>query len=803
VWATAYHPTFAALSSAGRQYFAPANFSFGALVANWRAFLCSAAAALGLAALARRAGGRLAALLALRSGPLPATALGAGALGLAVLGAGLAGLLLPVPRRPALVALAALAALDLPVWIRHRPAWTALPVSRPTRWALLAVVLITAFGVFNIEMGWDALSYHLRLPSIALVHHRITDVWHHYCSPFPALIEMLFTLGLLARDDQAARILNALLGLGLLGALGRLADEAGVRRGWPLALCLASPVVPLLGMRAYVDLGVALFVTLALAELLRYRRTGAVPSLLASGLCAGCAMGAKYTAVFVVPAGLLLLAAGAGRRTGRGTLAAWLTAAALPVLPWLAKNVALKGNPVSPLLGGIFGTAEVIPGDITPLAEAARGPAALVHAAAAHATALIYNHGRIDGPVACTIAGLLPLVFLTPGTAPLAALRGAALAWGAAWLVLAPDARFFLPILPAICVLESAGLAELLRRAGHLRRALTGSVEAGLILGAAHAVFIQWVFFAPFGLALGFDTRAGKLAVGLQPPPFNWYLTGWLNDHVPAGDRIWFVSDFSTYYVRRECLADFHFGRSQFTRLMAEAPTAEALAVRLRQRGFRWICSTGQLQAQYLGTAGYFDAPPAAWGELKRFLTTRTDVAFEAENYTVFRVVRPHVPRPLPDLPVATTLAFHAADVAMDAGRYAEALAGYRAFPPLLADVAATWVRQGDACMMLGDSRAALAAFLRARALGCDNARVHAGIGNVLLRLGRGGEALAHNEASWRLNPLSANAAATLAVNLNLLGRTDDARRLIREAIRLAPDEPDYRAMAASIGSTP
>lgn len=803
VWAGNYHPTFAAMADAGRQYFVLDRFSAAALMANWRAFLCSAAAALGLAAVARRAGARIAVVLSARAGNLSAAVLGAGALGLAVLGLGLAGLLVPVPRRPALIALGALAALDLRVWFRNRPPWPALAVSRPTRWVLLAMVLITGFGVFNIEMGWDALSYHLRLPSIALIHHRITDVWHHYCSPFPALVEMLFTLGLQARDDQTARILNALLGLGLLGALGRLCDEAGVRRGWPLALCLASPVVPLLATRTYVDLGVALFVTLSLAELLRFKRCGAVPPLLVSGLCAGCAMGAKYTAVFVVPAGVLLLAADPSRGAGRLRRPAWLAAAALPVLPWLAKNWALKANPVSPLLGGVFGTAEVIPGDITPLAEAARGPAALLHAAVTHATALIYNHGRIDGPVACTIAGLLPLIVLPAGSAPLRVLRRAALAWGAAWLVLAPDARFFLPILPAVCVLESAGLAALLERAGRLRRALTVSVETGLVLGAAHAIFIQWVFFAPFGLGLGFDTRAGKLEVGLQPAPFNGYLTTWLNHHVPPEDRIWFVSDFSTYYVRRECLADFHFGRSQFTRLLSEAPTADAFAIRLRQRGFRWICSTGQLQAQYLGTPGYFDAKPSAWSELKRFLSTRTEVAFQAENYTVFRVGQPHASRPLPDLPVATTLAFHAADAALDAGRYAEALAGYRAFPPLLADVAATWVRQGDACMMLGDTRSALAAFQRALALGCDNARVHAGLGNALLRLGRGGEALVHNEASWRQNPLSAHAAAAFAVNSHLLGRVDDARRLIREAVRLNPNEPEYRALAADFGAVP
>jgi tetratricopeptide (TPR) repeat protein len=574
-------------------------------------------------------------------------------------------------------------------------------------------------------------------------------------------------------------------------------------------------VVPLLGMRAYVDLGVALFATLALAELLRWRRTGSVPSLLASALFAGCAMGGKYTAVLVVPAALALgrferpkgveglgIAAPALRRQGGVRAAAlWCATALLPLLPWLAKNWFLKANPVSPLLGGVFGTHEVIPGDVTPFGEIAASSGAFLATVQAHLTALIYNHGRIDGPIAATVTGLVPLVFLRPATERLRDLRRAVLAWGGLWLVLAPDARFFLPILPAVCVVEAAALETLVVRAGMFRRTLVAILEAGLIMGAVHAAFIQWVFFAPLTLATGFDTVAAKMATGLQPAPYNGYLTAWINAHVPRQERVWFVSDFSTYFVQRECLADFHFGRSRFTQLLEEAPTADALARRLRQRGFRWICSTGALQAQYLFMPSYYAAPPAVWGQLKQFLATRTDVAFQSENYTLFRIGPPHAPRPLPDLPVVSTLAYHAADDAMDAGRYPEALRGYLVVHPLLEDVGSTWVRRGDVAMVLNDTANGLAAFRRALALGSDAPRVHAGLGNALLRLGRAAEALPHNQRSFQLNPLSPNAANTLAVNYSMLGRVEDARRYSRAALALSPDDPDYRAFAAQLGT--
>jgi Flp pilus assembly protein TadD len=103
--------------------------------------------------------------------------------------------------------------------------------------------------------------------------------------------------------------------------------------------------------------------------------------------------------------------------------------------------------------------------------------------------------------------------------------------------------------------------------------------------------------------------------------------------------------------------------------------------------------------------------------------------------------------------------------------------------------------------MTLGDAGRAEAAFRRALVLGADHARVQTGLAQALLREERPTDALPHSEAGWRESPLSAYAAAGLALNYHVLGRVADARRMIREAIRLRPDQSEYRELASRLGA--
>jgi Flp pilus assembly protein TadD len=376
-----------------------------------------------------------------------------------------------------------------------------------------------------------------------------------------------------------------------------------------------------------------------------------------------------------------------------------------------------------------------------------------------------------------------------------AAVRRAVIAYALLWIALYPEVRFFMPILPALLALVAGEMMKLFGRGFAWRSGMRVTLEAGLVAGAVYGAGIQWMFFAPFTLVLGRETVASKLELGLPPAPFTWYMKEYVNSRVPRGDRILYACNFCTYYVERECIADFHFDRAHITKLIRESGTAEELAKSLKRRGIGWILSTGTLAAQYGHIPGFFGLTENQWREFKRFLATRASAEWQTEEYVLYRIGRPHAPRTLPALPVYEALAYAPADRALGDGRPAEALAAFENPPPLLADVGSTFVRRGDALLSMGDAARAERAFTRARALGSDNPRISTGLATARMRLGRPKEGLAHAEKGWRQNPLSAFAAATYAMNLSAVGRGDDARRLIRKAIRLRPDVPEYREL--------
>ena len=325
-------------------------------------------------------------------------------------------------------------------------------------------------------------------------------------------------------------------------------------------------------------------------------------------------------------------------------------------------------------------------------------------------------------------------------------------------------------------------------------------VDSGMGAGAFYAACIQWVFFAPFSMVLGLEDAQAKLSMGLQPTPFGYYMIEAVNARVPRGGRVLFLCDFSTYYVERECVADFRFGKAKLSTLGESAPTAAGLARRLKQKGLRWLLFTGPHSSQFKDLPGYYNLGEAGWREFREFMATRTEVAWQTENYWLFRITRPHPPYPLAAFPVYESLAFRDADIALSEGRVEEAMAAYAWPPPMLREVGSTCVRQADALLTVGRAGAAETAFRQALSLGCDNPRIHMGLAQIKLRQKRAAEAVAEAEIALKQNPVSAYVAATLALAYDGTGRKDEAREMIMRAVRLSHRTPAYVEIAKSLG---
>lgn len=234
---------------------------------------------------------------------------------------------------------------------------------------LLLFALIGTLACFRAPgpFEWDAISYHLADPKLFLLDHRISSLPTEHHSNFPFLLEMLFLVGLLYNGYALANLFH--LGMALLTVLVLIAF--GTRYSHPLVGWLAGvafltvPVVFWEATIAYIDLGLALYLTLAalattcaVTSLSKARTEGAeragadigesnrlVWAVLA-GVAMGFALAMKYLALVPLALMALILLWKGFKRIG--PVLAFVLVAILIGSPWYVKNLVVMQNPVYP-----------------------------------------------------------------------------------------------------------------------------------------------------------------------------------------------------------------------------------------------------------------------------------------------------------------------------------------------------------------------------------------------------------------------------------------------------------------------
>ncbi len=205
---------------------------------------------------------------------------------------------------------------------------------------------------------WDALSYHLPPAKIFATEHMIRSTPFLRVCTFPQLSEMWFAGALSVADDITAQLFEFLAALvsGLaIYAWGRRSFSA--RTGWWAAsVWLGSPLVIVLAGSAYIDVGLTMFVTLSIYATSKWWSSGEAHWGGLAGAFVGFAAASKYSGLFfgAILAALLLLFS--WRRKAWRPLAAFIVCGAIAAGPWYLRNYLVAGNPLFPLLSGVFGT---------------------------------------------------------------------------------------------------------------------------------------------------------------------------------------------------------------------------------------------------------------------------------------------------------------------------------------------------------------------------------------------------------------------------------------------------------------
>ncbi len=432
----------------------------------------------------------------------------------------------------------------------------------------------------------DALQYHLALPKAFLAAGGLVDVPENIANYFPLGAEMHGVWAMLlgrivsVRAGEAAfgAVMFAFFPL-LLAAVFGWARERGLARDWAwlaAGLVAGVPTICEVAGSGYVDLALALYVTLAIRAAARWWGTPDRATLAESALALGFAFTVKLTAlfmVFVLALIVLIRTRGAAPEDtpGHGRLGAALAALAGAVAigcPWYLRTWVRTGSPVFPFFahvwpGGapgwdlerstmlhvfnaLYGGADKGPLDylLTPLSLSLTGQREVAA-----------SYEGVLGVSFLIGAGLLVWALARGGLDTelkiAAAAGGAFFAW---WLVSAQVLRYLLPGLPLLA-LAGVGAGAALTAGGAVGRSLRWALAASVVAG--EVVIVAWVAGDnPVLAATGAEPRAAYLERRLDYYPYYRLVNGSL----PADVRIWLVDmRRDTYHLERPYVGDYLF----------------------------------------------------------------------------------------------------------------------------------------------------------------------------------------------------------------------------------------------------
>jgi len=238
---------------------------------------------------------------------------------------------------------------------------------------LLAMILILIFillnfiMVFSPEIFYDALVYHLALPKLYLMHHKISPIQYIAHSNFPSTQQMLYLIALIQGNEITAKLLHFCIGLMTVMLLySTVAKNIGLKYSGMISVLLfySMPMVSCNSWYSGNDVATSLFftVTFSAALNLLYRKNYNLFYICA--VFSGLTLSLKYTAAFSV-AGLLLVLIIFVLKNNRFQIAVNLIFKILLIMfliisVWLIKNYFFTGNPVYPFFYGIFSSPDLI-----------------------------------------------------------------------------------------------------------------------------------------------------------------------------------------------------------------------------------------------------------------------------------------------------------------------------------------------------------------------------------------------------------------------------------------------------------
>lgn len=421
---------------------------------------------------------------------LIAFGLGSGVVSLTMFGLGSAGLLY-APLTAALLTAGLLYGWrDALTWFRLALTECLQLARQKARLRSMLVILCCFIGLNGLAalappFDVDALTYHLAVPHIYALHHRIVQLPSIYHSYFPFGIQMLYVACMIFDSPLAAQCLHAAFGLAAAGMVGVIARRFYGRHTACFAMILfyTLPDVSAEISSARIDLGTSFYALLALSQLLHYCRSAAPDRKMAffTGCFAGLCAGTKYTALIIPPvisAVAFLFSPRPFSMRIRYSVAVSLVAITVAA-PWYLRNIVWIGNPVFPFLTSVFpseiAVAEFIQRDNWNYATV---PRTIWNFARSPWLLLIDHDAFASNQIGPLFLAYLPIYALTKWRRlkRFDVLIGFGLFWAPFWFWTSPLVRFFFAPIALCCIPLAQALRVGMRYSRWFRRGTLSSV---------------------------------------------------------------------------------------------------------------------------------------------------------------------------------------------------------------------------------------------------------------------------------------------------------------------------------------
>ena len=512
--------------------------------------------------------------------------------------------------------------------------------SQVTFGLILAAGLLFLLGDVTPEIFYDSLHYHLAVPNLYLLNHRIYNLPNFPYASFIMVVQTFWGFALTVGNEITVKLLHGAAALLLFFAFVAF-EKRYLSQGAGLLGTLLFVSMPVVGFNvttAGIDVASSALQFLAVFALTRalvdnHDEAAGRQWIRLAGILMGVAATCKFTSIPTIPIACSIIIW--IRRQQRQEwsyvfkqIAVFLLYAGLVMFPFYAKNVVFYGNPVYPLAGTFWGEPRVteqswsnIAGETAP-PQLWGGSAMLRIVRRFFADPWFITMSGRDGTqnfVGPLLLGLLPLLLVVrPYGVACGVLIRYSLGLWVVWLfTTTAQVRFGMPLLSIISLLLAQAVLEL--RTGSIARR---TILVLCIMGAAWNLYYTFLLT---GLKDGWRVVGGMISENdylkeqhVTYPTPGYEALDWMNKNLPAASKVMIVGDSRSYHTRIAVLPFSLFDTPQIVEAARKTRDGADMSRSLHERGVTHLF-VNAAEAERTESYGVFRWDSQSWAVFEDF----------------------------------------------------------------------------------------------------------------------------------------------------------------------------------------